>query len=265
MAPKQQPHGNKMGIGSSLRKQFETKPQIDFTPQTIGSALSGLDLTINNKPEAIIVSAPPIKINPIKLYNHVVYCLRAQCKDFDKKYVADEKLFNEFVLTLSYYFAQDEKFLESKLIQNTPSLKKGLFIYGSYGFGKSSVMQEFQKLMIEGNRFSLKTSYDIKDALEDKKNTHSNSPETAVTLTVINKNPLWIDEIGQEGKSYGEESLTPLLNKRYDMFMRNQTKTHYTTNLKLDNIGEKYGFHIKSRIFETCNIIFVNGTDKRMI
>jgi hypothetical protein len=247
------------GIGSTLRKRFETKPTSDKNVLPLNKIMSTYA-----KPETP-PETPSVKINPIKLYNHVIYCLKAQCKDFERPFINNDKLFNEFVLTLSYYFANDERFLESKLIQNRASLKKALFIHGNYGFGKSSVLLEFQKLHLPGNSFSYKTSYEIKQALEDKKQGTYVTPETSACLATLQKNPMLIDELGKEGKSYGEETLVSVLNKRHELFVSTGKKTHFTSNLKPELIGEKYGFHIHSRLHESCNIIRVDGTDKRMI
>ena len=55
---------------------------------------------------------------------------------------------------------------------------------------------------------------------------------------------------------------------RYDLFRKHHLITHITTNLDVEDIKEKYGERVLSRMYEMFNFIILGGdknaTDRRM-
>lgn len=79
------------------------------------------------------------------------------------------------------------------------------------------------------------------------------------------------DDIGIEptGKHFGVEAnvIGEILLSRYDLFSNpiNKIKTHGTTNLNADEVEERYGNRVRSRMRELFNLIAFdkNASDKR--
>lgn len=200
-------------------------------------------------PEAIKYSAEAI-------YNEVKKSLILECKNIGVDFYTQDETYNELLKTLSLYFANDERFLNSSLVENKPSLKKGIMIYGSYGFGKTSMLDAFRKLSLKNNSFSYNNCYKVKELLENKDRKDAD-------IKMLYKSPLFLDELGKETKSFGNELMVDVIGQREELFRNTGKKTHLTTNLKPESIGIRYGGHIESRLKMMFNIIKVSGIDKR--
>lgn len=79
---------------------------------------------------------------------------------------------------------------------------------------------------------------------------------------------LIIDDLGEEpeGSYYGSKGdvLSDLISRRYRLFINDGVKTHITTNLTTDQIGQRYGQRILSRLREMCYITAFEGEDRRV-
>ena len=77
------------------------------------------------------------------------------------------------------------------------------------------------------------------------------------------------DDLGIEptGRHYGKDCnvLGEILLSRYDLFLKYQIKTHATTNLNAQELEERYGKRVRSRMRELFNLVaFEDGSeDKR--
>jgi len=78
------------------------------------------------------------------------------------------------------------------------------------------------------------------------------------------------DDLGVEptGSHYAKECnvMGEILLSRYDLFLKNNTKTHATTNLNAQELEERYGNRVRSRMRELFNLIGFDKTcrDKRI-
>ena len=77
------------------------------------------------------------------------------------------------------------------------------------------------------------------------------------------------DDIGIEpiGRHFGKDCnvIGEVLLSRYELFLKNGTKTHATTNLNAEELEERYGKRIRSRMREMFNLFAFqkNSKDKR--
>lgn len=84
-----------------------------------------------------------------------------------------------------------------------------------------------------------------------------------------NTNYFCFDDLGVEpiGRHYGKDCnvMGEILLSRYDLFLEYHIKTHATTNLNAQELEDRYGNRVRSRMRELFNLIaFENGTsDKR--
>ena len=172
----------------------------------------------------------------------------------DKKLIVDEEN-REFYEILLYYFSGHKNFEKCKIV-NQPSLKKGLLIFGAFGFGKSLAMLAMQQCRVPGNTFAYSSAHQVTEYYDNNGN-----------LGEFVKGQRYFDDFGTEevGSNYGkkQEVFRVLLEQRYDLFQSSGLKTHLTTNITPEQILERYGARIESRIYEMFNLIFVNGKDRR--
>lgn len=182
----------------------------------------------------------------------------------DKTFIVDNE--NDYFLkTIAYYFSNDERFLKSKIITNTPDLKKGLLITGKCGFGKTLTFRAVQKCFTGFTEQQVAKKFKTKSCNEL---VNGFNIEGSEFLTRFMKQDNWMfDDFGTEnkGKHYGlEENVMGLiLEARYELYTREGKQTHLTSNLSPAEIRSSYGFRIDSRLDEMFNIIMVSGKDRR--
>ena len=67
------------------------------------------------------------------------------------------------------------------------------------------------------------------------------------------------DDMGVEpmGRHYGKDCnvIGEILLSRYDLFLETKLKTHATTNLNAEELEERYGNRVRSRMRELFNLI----------
>lgn len=191
-----------------------------------------------------------------------------------KPFVIDDDNFDLFEL-LCYYFIEDELnfFRKCKMLDvENPSLDKGLLIASNVGIGKTWMMKLFTKNARQV--YFIRNAKDIAAKFatsEDKK-----IPEeylvpfkNAVNDVSMLYQPiagLCIDDIGSEElkNNYGNKSnvIGELIDERYQS---NYTGPllHGTTNLSAEQLNERYGERIVSRMRERFNFIPWDGKDRR--
>lgn len=146
--------------------------------------------------------------------------------------------------------------------------RKGLFLYGPVGTGKSTFLKGVQRYMNTIRARDLEKDYRIgfwwKSASELANSYAGNGQEKL--LQWCDDCNLLIDELGREprpAKHYGTELnvIQFLLQLRYDKRMENVT--HITSNINPQDVMELYGDYISDRFREMFNIIPWFGNSKR--
>lgn len=171
----------------------------------------------------------------------------------------DEK---QFYNLMCMYFAQDPKFEEFENCK----LDKGLLILSLYGTGKTAMMKAFhllgRKIFNRLNDpfmwFQMSNCNDMLNEFEaadcDKGAFHSK-------YKVSNR---YFDDFGTErqASNYGKSNIMQeILENRY---LSPQFKTHLTSNLSDEEMEEKYGSRVFSRMHEMFNVIVMPGEDHRI-
>jgi energy-coupling factor transporter ATP-binding protein EcfA2 len=145
--------------------------------------------------------------------------------------------------------------------------KKGILLWGEIGAGKSTLMKilaEYQRKIDSEKGFKcvncghLAAQYSTFGAEALNESTWN---ESYKGVDPIERG---FDELGREptpAKYYGSELnvMQYVLQIRYDL----KVKTHCTTNLTPETIGEKYGIHIMDRAVEMFNFIKLEGESLR--
>lgn len=168
----------------------------------------------------------------------------------------NESVINELLL---YFIGSNESNLD---------FKKGIMLTGKIGTGKSFIMRVLHYLnsnVFRVNYYKFVTSRTIirgyqmggYDAIECY--ISSNGREFPTIL---------IDDIGsgiEIVNYFGNQSniIAEILLERYEIFTRHGKLTHITTNLNADEIENRYGDRVRSRMREMFNVLELKGNDRR--
>lgn len=164
---------------------------------------------------------------------------------------------HEIVLKLCHYFINDEENCKKHGIDP----EKGLLISGPVGCGKTSLMKLLKHIVPHQRPYLVIPSRNIVFAfnhlgyktIEDYGNTQF----------------FCFDDLGVEpiGRHYGKDCnvMGEILLSRYELFLETKIKTHATTNLNAEELEERYGNRVRSRMRELFNLVaFDRGAeDKR--
>lgn len=184
-----------------------------------------------------------------------------------KNFDFDDKNKNVFKLLL-YYFNGSSIF-ESMFPNEKYSLRKGLMLIGNVGTGKTDVLKIYQKYCNFTN-FPAR-SFIIVDIREVSNYFQSCGNIDMYTYNNNNSRNIrnyCFDDLGSENdtiKYYGTDysPVFELILDRYNIFCKYKKVTHFTTNLGLDSIHDRYGERIYDRMKEMLNIIVMSGKSRR--
>lgn len=138
--------------------------------------------------------------------------------------------------------------------------EKGILLYGSFGSGKTEMLKAFA--LTPFNKFNpFEKQCRIISAIEmiDHYNGESNFEK------FLDKN-LYIDDLGSEQRAkFMSKDDDPILSKFFELwYMRRNHKLYITSNLSKDELHDKYGGRVYSRLHELCTFIEFNDKDYRL-
>lgn len=162
---------------------------------------------------------------------------------------------------LFMYIIQDPR-LESPEMEGGPwSLKKGIFIFGGIGTGKTNLMRV---LSMFSRAFKLESHFKMNDFEES--NEECQGKKGIAYLKNFERGDWCHDElIPKRVKSMGNE-LDPaktIIRKNYDRYCKSGNPTHYTSNVKIHELNEIMGARIYSRLQHMCNFVYLGGPNRR--
>ena len=170
-----------------------------------------------------------------------------------KIYPEDKKI----LFLLSNYFIKDEK--NCKKYNIDPN--KGILISGPVGCGKTSLMRLVKNIVPHLRQYEVIPARNIVFGFN-----HIGFK----TIEDYGKEGFFcFDDLGAEptGRFFGKDCnvLGELLLSRHELFLQSKIKTHATTNLIADEMEERYGSRVRSRMRQMFNLINFdkNTRDKR--
>lgn len=184
-------------------------------------------------------------------------------------YGPDFILFEEdapVIAKLLIYFLQDQKMCGF----NNISLQKGIMLTGPVGCGKTTLLNLMRYLLPPDKRYFIKPCREI--AINYSIEGYEVIQRyTKLSFNPYNKQPIPIcfDDLGLESivQFYGNEcnTMSEILLSRYDYFIQNDMFTHLTSNLSANEIQDRYGIRVRSRMREMFNLIAFDkdAVDKR--
>jgi len=164
----------------------------------------------------------------------------------------------DILLKLCSYFIKDKENCKKFDID----LDKGLLLTGPVGCGKTSLIKLLHFLVPHQRKYVVMPCRNIVFAFN-----HLGYK----TIEDYGESSFFcFDDMGVEpmGRHYGKDCnvIGEILLSRYDLFLETKLKTHATTNLNAEELEERYGNRVRSRMRELFNLIAFDkkAGDKRV-
>jgi len=141
--------------------------------------------------------------------------------------------------------------------------QKGLYIYGNCGVGKTRNLYGIYRTLRANFKYDIDLEFtNITDFFSGLKQTFDDGNSEQQIIDIIKTDDiLFIDDFGVEKLSeWTLEAAYRLINHRYE-YMK---PTFISSNLSLKEIADRMGDRFSSRIAEMCEIIKMEGEDKRL-
>lgn len=142
--------------------------------------------------------------------------------------------------------------------------RKGIYIHGSVGTGKTHIAYALKKHWDEKNQYKPAIFWNVTELLQRTKDDFdrvSYDKRRDVESLKESKSLLIMDDIGTEKASeWVIDQLYMLINKRYNDML----PVVFTSNLSVEELGRTLGDRIASRIVEMCDIVELTGEDRRL-
>lgn len=149
------------------------------------------------------------------------------------------------------------------LYENMRTTRKGIFIHGSVGTGKTHIIYALKKHwdqeIAQGSEFWNTTELlrEIKDEFDRGVYDKRRVVEKLMESTRL----LFLDDIGSEKSTeFVQETFYLLINRRYN----DMRPVIFTSNFSLAELSARIGDRTVSRIVELCDIVALNGQDRRL-
>jgi len=148
-----------------------------------------------------------------------------------------------------------------------PFVNRGVLLYGPPGTGKTHLAVATLRNVIEHK--GLKGLFcDFRGLLIDLKSSYENRTSSSEILDSVRKVPLLVlDDVGAERNTdWAKDILSEIINYRYTRSL----PTIVTTNLRFDDLTgetfvEKFDQRTESRLYDMCQIVKVEGHDRRKV
>jgi DNA replication protein DnaC len=172
-------------------------------------------------------------------------------KDFDTELVFNEG--NKHLITSLCFFVSEDPRFETELGY---SFKKGLLIRGTVGLGKTFLVR-----CIEKNELNPILILSMLDIADDIKSTGE------FIIQIGNNKMIYLDDVGTEEATVNHYGTKINFFKNFieQTYMRNKTfsKLILSTNNSFQELEQKYGFRVRSRLKDMVNIVDIQGEDMR--
>jgi DNA replication protein DnaC len=150
------------------------------------------------------------------------------------------------------------------LFEHIRKTRRGIYLYGGVGTGKTHCAyalyrSTYEKIGANGRFWNVtELLREIRKDMERDKYDKRRVEEDLMDFRGI----LFLDDIGSENLTdWVLETFYLIINKRYENMLPNI----YTSNYNLEELSERLGDRITSRLIESCDIVHMEGEDRRLI
>jgi hypothetical protein len=194
----------------------------------------------------------------MEIYGQIIYGLDFRLYKEDK----------DVILQLYAYFTGDIPLCKHYDID----LRKGLFLSGKTGVGKTVHMKLVRQFMAFKERFKMKTCQSLSLEYMDQGSPiimqYGRNYVDYIDHNTIHQSYCF-DDLGTEDevRHFGTQTnvMGQIILMRYELFQGRQVLTHFTSNLTAPQIEKYYGDRVRGRLRQMCNWIqyTADSTDKR--
>ena len=150
-----------------------------------------------------------------------------------------------------------------KFANEYPAVNRGLLFMGAAGVGKTHLAVSIIRHLIEKGFGGLFYEFgSLLKEIQDSYNPISKSSELKVLAPVYQANVLVLDELGATVPTdWVRDTMYQIINKRYN----DNKLTIFTTNYldKNKELEERITYRLRSRLFEMCTNVVIEGEDYR--
>jgi DNA replication protein DnaC len=150
-----------------------------------------------------------------------------------------------------------------KFANEYPAVERGLLFMGPAGVGKTHLAVSIIKDLIEKGFAGLFYEFgSLLKEIQDSYNPISKSSELKVLAPVFQADVLVLDELGATVPTdWVRDTMYQIINKRYN----DNKLTIFTTNYldKNKELEERVTYRLRSRLFEMCTNVVIDGEDYR--
>jgi DNA replication protein DnaC len=147
------------------------------------------------------------------------------------------------------------------LFENMPKTKKGLYIHGAVGTGKTHIVYALSESSWAKGRTKVYNSTDILRRIRADFSRKGSEKEYFEEMLIEMSGLLIIDDVGSEKISdWVLETFYHIINKRYN----DMKLTIFTSNFQIADLAQRIGDRTSSRIVEMCNVVELVGKDRRL-
>lgn len=145
-------------------------------------------------------------------------------------------------------------------VNATRETRKGIYLWGPVGSGKTYAAYAIRKHVEEEMKLHVRL-YSAPDMFEMIKDDYAHRDSFNLERILDFKGLLIIDDLGAEKASeWVSATFFRIINKRYELVL----PTIITSNLDLGELSDRIGDRVPSRIAEMCDIIKLEGDDRRV-
>lgn len=150
-----------------------------------------------------------------------------------------------------------------ELIKEMRSNKKGIYLYGDVGTGKTHIAYAIKNKWeaVTGEYVEFWNTTELLQEIKDDFDRDAYSRTHTLERLMDSKKLLILDDIGVEKPSeWALERFYLLINRRYN----EMRPIIFTSNFSLAELSDRIGERTVSRIAELCTPIKLTGTDRRI-
>lgn len=160
-----------------------------------------------------------------------------------------------------------------ELFEKMPETKRGIYIHGSVGTGKTHIAYALKSRYDREPKWESADKYvpgrsakfwNMTEFLYEMRRDFgrdSRDKEEPAEALFANKGLVILDDVGAEKMSdWVAETFYLIVNDRYV----NRYPTIYTSNLPISDLAERLGDRTVSRIVESCDVVELIGNDRRI-